>query len=470
MDADDNSMASRSAGAREKRQWPAVLVAVALTALLANCGAETPVLRPADAGPLPDGGPSSGDSEVGRPDAPFDMALPPADAEFDRRSDTPVDGGNRFPFPQDQRSPRCTYPSTADAANVRQAYSLWRSELVTSSGAGGHLRVRRPNSPGGEVDSTVSEGIAYGMMLALVMDDQPLFDELWSYSQLWLDANGLMHWYVNAAGTMPLGTGGATDSDEDMAWALVMAARKWGGAGALSSAYLDLAKAQIDRIWRHEIDHTRGDLLLPGDMWGSNIVFNPSYFAPNEYRVFGLVTGNVDGWNRVIDTGYAVLSRSLNQASGNATNGLVPAWCDVDGVPKPPSAGSATNYQYDSARTPFRIGQDYCYYGEARAKTYLASISSFFGAIGASNIVDGYELDGTPHPDPATPVGSPQSAVFVGGAAVGAMHDAKYRTLLDEGYANVARGSLLARSRYYNLSWTALTLAMMTGNLFDYPP
>jgi len=296
-----------------------------------------------------------------------------------------------------------------------------------------------------------------------------LFDELWKYSQLWLDANGLMHWYINAAGTATLGTGGATDSDEDMAWALVMAARKWGGSGTLSSPYLDLAKAQIGRIWQYEVDHAQGDLLLPGDTWGSNIVFNPSYFAPTEYRVFGQVTGKVDEWNRVIDTGYAVIAKSLNATSGNATNGLVPAWCDVNGVPKAPSAGSATNYQYDSARMPFRIGQDHCFYGDPRAASYLAAISGFFGTIGAANIVDGYDLDGKPHPDPATPAGSPQSAVFVGSAAVGAMFDAKYRALLDDGYARVATLQLLARSRYYNLSWTALTLAMMTGNLFDYP-
>jgi hypothetical protein len=381
-----------------------------------------------------------------------------------------VDGGNRFPFPQNWRAARCTYAAGVDPEHVRQAYSAWKNEVVTTSGAGGHLRVRRPNSPGGEVDSTVSEGIAYGMMLAVVMDDPMLFDELWKYSQLWLDANGLMHWYINAAGTATLGTGGATDSDEDMAWALVMAARKWGGSGTLASAYLDLAKAQIGRIWQYEVDHTQGDLLLAGDSWGGNIVFNPSYFAPNEYRVFGQVTGKVDEWNRVIDTGYAVIAKSLNPASGNATNGLVPAWCDVNGVPKPPSAGAATNYQYDSARMPIRIGQDYCYYGEPRAQAYLAAVSSFFGAIGAGNIVDGYDLDGTPHPDPATPAGSPQSAVFVGGAAMGAMHDAKYRGLLDDAYARVATGQLLARSRYYNLSWTALSLAMLTGNLFDYPP
>jgi hypothetical protein len=375
----------------------------------------------------------------------------------------------RFPFPQNQRLARCTYPSSANPEAARAAYVRWKRDVVTSDGAGGHLRVKRPNSPGGEVNSTVSEGVAYGMLIAVAMDDQPLFDSLWKYSQLWLNEHGFMNWYINAAGTMPLGTGGATDSDEDIAWALVMADRQWGGAGSVGTGYLELGRAQIERIWQWEVDHTREDMLMAGDTWGSQVIFNPSYFAPNQYRVFGQVTGKTAEWNGVIDTGYRILAASLNTASGNATNGLVPAWCDPNGAPKAPSNGGATNYQYDSARTPFRIGQDFCYSGEPRAAAYLAKVSSFFSGVGAGNIVDGYDLNGTPHPDPDSSAGGPQSAVFIGAAAVGAMHAATYASFIGDAYGRVATGELLARSLYYNLSWTTLTLLMLSGNLVEYP-
>jgi hypothetical protein len=198
-------------------------------------------------------------------------------------------------------------------------------------------------------------------------------------------------------------------------------------------------------------------------------VFNPSYFAPNEYRLFGEVTGDAAGWGRVIDAGYTILAKSLNAQSGNASNGLVPAWCDANGAPKVPFDGGPTNYQYDSARTPYRIGLDYCWYGEDRAKTYLAKISQFFAGIGASSIVDGYDLNGNEHPDADSDPNGPQSAVFVGSAAVGAMHDASFQSFVNDAYDLVATGELLARSRYYNLSWTGITLAMLTGNLAEYP-
>ena len=63
----------------------------------------------------------------------------------------------------------------------------------------------------------------------------------------------------------------------------------------------------------------------------------------------------------------------------------------------------------------------------------------------------------------------PGSAVFVGGASVGAMHDPRYRAFIDAGYARVRTGTLLARSRYYNHSWTVLSLLMLSGNFLDFP-
>src|SRR5262245_13474960 len=126
----------------------------------------------------------------------------------------------------------CMPPAGANPADAMAAYNKWRTDLVTSDGAGGFLRVRRPNSASAEVNSTVSEGIAYGMLLAVYAGDQPTFDKLWQYSQLWLDSNGLMDWYINAAGTQRLGTGAASDADEDMAFALVAANARWGGKGS----------------------------------------------------------------------------------------------------------------------------------------------------------------------------------------------------------------------------------------------
>jgi endo-1,4-beta-D-glucanase Y len=196
-------------------------------------------------------------------------------------------------------------------------------------------------------------------------------------------------------------------------------------------------------------------------------VFNPSYFAPNQYRLFGELTGNVQGWQRVIDRGYAIIEASLNDESGNRHNGLVPAWCDASGKPVEAFPGAMRNYQYDSARMPFRMAQDWACSRDPRARAYLRRVSDFFSGIGAAHLTDGYTLDGRPAPDPRSPNPNPGSAVFVGCAAVGAMHDPRYQELIDAAYARVRTGKLLTRSRYYNHCWTVLSLLMLTGNLLE---
>jgi endo-1,4-beta-D-glucanase Y len=362
-----------------------------------------------------------------------------------------------FPFPQAATSSHCSYPTTA-------AYEDWKTATITSDGASGYLRVKKPDS-GTVIGSTVSEGIGYGMLLAVYMGDQALFDSLWRYCSLYLDDQGLMHWEIGPTGQV-IGTGAASDGDEDIAWALVMASRQWGGKGSLDDSYLDLAKVLIDRIWTYEVDTTRNYMLKPGDQWGDVDITNPSYFSPAYYRVFGQLTGKTADWNKVIDSSYAIISASLNATSGNLDNGLVPAWCDSNGVPVVAYAGAPTHFQHDSTRTPFRVGQDWCWFAEPRAQAYLAKLAGFYAGLGVANIVDGYNLDGTARPERA--VGGLQAASFVGPAGVAFMSAPTWQTELDQAWTAVASQQLTAGTIYYQKSWTAQSLLMMAGDFVDF--
>ena len=377
---------------------------------------------------------------------------------------TPSTATSKFPFPQNRFSSNCHYPAFHNS-DVRAAYQWWKTDMVTADGAGGHLRVKRtPTDTGLDMGSTVSEGIGYGMLIAVYMDDQMLFDELWKYEQQWLSMYGLMDWYISADGSMRLGTGAASDADEDMAFALVMADRQWGGQGSLDKSYLDVAKDQIQKIWDHEIFQSK--LLTPGDSFSTPDpwkLVNISYFAPSYYRAFATVSGNT-GWNDVLSTVYDTIKNTLKDQNGNTNNGLVPAWSTSDGDPTNQGPTSATNYQYDSCRTPFRIGIDFCINGEARAKDYVAKTSQFFTGVGVAQIVDGYGLDGSPQAQHSTG----QSAAFIGPATVGAMSDPTFSTLLEQGYTAVATRNLLVGGEYYDGSWTVLSLLTLSGNFLDY--
>jgi endo-1,4-beta-D-glucanase Y len=391
--------------------------------------------------------------------------------------------GVKFPFPQNRESGRCSYPTAYRNEDVQAAYGQWKADTITASGAGGFRRVKRLASDVGlATESTVSEGIGYGMLIAVYMNDQSLFDDLWKYEQLHLGscppnqacpAMELMDWYISADGSTALGTGAATDADEDMAFALAMADRQWGGQGTLGKTYHQYAVDQITALWVLEV--YQSNLIRPGD-WGDNSTVNISYFAPAYYRVFKSVGGNLPmgdagswnpNWDATIDTAYATIANALNSANGNQNNGLVPAWCTTAGVPNPSAiipGGNATNYQYDSCRTPFRIALDWCWNGEPRAQAYVAKTSGFFSRIGARNIVDGYALDGTPQAAHQSQL----SAAFIGPAGVGAMSSPAYGSFVDDAYGAVASRMLLAGGTYYEDSWTAMSLLMMTANFLDY--
>lgn len=392
-------------------------------------------------------------------------------SDSEPRGPSPKTGTANFPFPQNREGVYCKLPGHYKNSDVVAAFEKWKAATVTAEGANGHLRVKRlATDPKLELGSTVSEGIAYGMMIAVYMNEQTMFDEFWKYSQLYLTERGLMHWYISADGQNVLGQGAASDADEDIAWALVMADRQWGGSGTLDQPYIDLAIDQINRIWDHEIlksADTPGRLLKVGDSWGDNWeTVNISYFAPSYYRTFAAVTGNAE-WLDAAQTSYDAMNNSLKPEYGNEANGLVPAWSTSEGTPNGGVWGSdpaPTHYQYDSCRTPFRIGLDYCFHGQPLAKDYTAKTSAFFSSVGVKAIVDGYDLDGTPRPE----FPGAQSAAFIGPAAVGAINDTQFSAFSGEAYDAVASLDLMTGGEYYELSWTVLSLLVLTGNFLDY--
>jgi hypothetical protein len=257
-----------------------------------------------------------------------------------------------------------------------------------------------------------------------------------------------------------------------MAFALLMADKQWGGKGKLAKNYVDIAKDTITSVWNSEIFDYK--YLKPWPTADSSTI-NISYFAPAYYRLFAKIdTKNTANWTNTVETMYTVLNASLNSTNGNADNGLVPAWCDSGGKPNggafgPTGGPSPTNYQYDSCRTPFRIGLDWCWNGEARAQAYVAKTSKFFSGITVAKMVDGYDLNGTPRPQYQTGASVQiQSSAFIGPAGVGAMSNATYQTFVNDAYAVLASRTALVGGTYYEDSWMVLSLLMMTANFFDY--
>ncbi|MGH9084316.1 MAG: glycosyl hydrolase family 8, partial [Acidimicrobiales bacterium] len=73
---------------------------------------------------------------------------------------------------------------------------------------------------------TVSEGQAYGMLVAVALRDRPTFDAVWRWTEVNLQRpDGLLSWRWEDGEVV--GEEPAADADLDAAWALALAADLW---------------------------------------------------------------------------------------------------------------------------------------------------------------------------------------------------------------------------------------------------
>lgn len=358
--------------------------------------------------------------------------------------DTLGSGCLNFPFPQNTTFPFGIMPNGSDHAVAHQSYLAWKNNYVTTDGACGFRRVVF-----NDMHTTYSEGIGYGMLLAVNAGDRELFDDLFGYYNNFLDHNGLMHWWIGS-NCQVIGITAATDADQDVAFALLQAHQQWCSEGAIN--YLLSAQTIIDRLYAYTVE-AGTYVLKPGDNWGGSHVTNPSYFAPAYYRAFREATGNA-GWDSVITKCYEILSNAAHH-----TTGLVPDWCQANGQP---ANGFAYYYYYDATRTPWRIALDYLWYGDQRAYDFSTKISDFARGIAAPNILEGYHLDGSP-------LNWSHINVFIGPFGAGAMAtDKTYQAFCDSMYnENVITVPGFIPGNYYNYSLRTLTLFLQTGNFLN---
>jgi endoglucanase len=259
-----------------------------------------------------------------------------------------------------------------------------------------------------------------------------------------------------------------------VAFALIQAGKQWG------ATYTQSAKDVLAQIRAKELDP--GTYApRPGNQFGNNAsdLTNPSYFAPAYYRVFATVdTSGTAAWNGAAAASYSY----LNKIAGS--NGLVPAWC-TNACSNRGGGGyaDADKYQYDSHRTPWRIGLDACWNGNADAKAYVTKTTNFFAskagpAAGFGSLADLYTADGSACAA-CTSKAKPNSMSMIGTMTVGAMAtgnaanqgliDRGWRFLLDGAYTAdpTFRTGPTAAYTYYNATVGLVTALTLSGNFVN---
>jgi endoglucanase len=229
------------------------------------------------------------------------------------------------------------------ATQGREASAGAAATAFAGDYVGGDGRVSRADQGG----DTVSEGQAYGMLIAAANGEAERFASIWDWTRENLrQPNGLLAWHWED-GHVVAGQS-AADADLDAAWALLIAARRF-GSGRYRADALALAHA----ILEHETVSLDGRSLLVAGDWATTFpaVVDPSYFVPAAVGALGRASGD-PRWKQLGETSREVVAQLTNRPTG-----LAPDWAVVesDGTARataaPKQEGEAV-FGYDAVRVP----------------------------------------------------------------------------------------------------------------------
>ena len=260
-----------------------------------------------------------------------------------------------------------------------------------------------------------SEGMSYGMMIAVQLDKKAEFDAIWNWSKTYMyhddpkhPGYGYFSWSVKRDGK-PNDEMPAPDGEEYFAMALYFAAGRWGNGIGIYNY-----KAQADQLltlMRHRKlitgqtvigPRTAGNLFEPEhkmvrftpdvDNWEHT---DPSYHLPAFYELWALWGPNQD---RSFWAEAATVSRDFFQRVTHPVTGLSPDYANFDATPwASPWNPRSANFQVDAWRTAMNWSMDWAWWAKDTTEQQLSDrIQAFFESQGISDYKSHFKLDGTP--------------------------------------------------------------------------
>jgi oligosaccharide reducing-end xylanase len=262
-----------------------------------------------------------------------------------------------------------------------------------------------------------SEGMSYGMMIAVQLDKKAEFDALWNWSKTYMyqsspthPSYGFFSWSMKVDGT-PNSESPAPDGEEYWAMALYFAGR-WGNGQGIYDY-----RAEADRL----LDHMKNRQIIDGktnrgaETGGPE--FHPEYkmvrFTPNLRRpdhtdpsyhlpAFYELWAR---WGPAVDRPFwaaaAKASRDYLQKATHPATGLAPNYANYDGTPVAGFGGQNGNFGPDAWRTAANWSVDWSWWAaDPRERELSDRIQAFFESKGIDGYgnrftLDGKQLDGT---------------------------------------------------------------------------
>lgn len=260
-----------------------------------------------------------------------------------------------------------------------------------------------------------SEGMSYGMMLAVQLNKKAEFDAIWNWAKTYMSHDSLAHpakgyfsWSVKTDGA-PNDEMPAPDGEEYFATALYFAANRWGNGDGIYNYKAEADRLLTDMRGRQIIvGKTVNGLRIVGNMFDDQSklvrfspVFeirnytDPSYHLPAFYELWARWGPEKDRrfWAQAADA-----SRDFFVKAVHPVTGLSSEYTKFDGSPWADSHNPiAIHFATDSWRTAMNWSFDWAWWAkDVRQRELSDRIQAFFESKGIKNYGYQFTLDGKP--------------------------------------------------------------------------
>lgn len=248
-----------------------------------------------------------------------------------------------------------------------------------------------------------TEGMSYGLMIAVQFDRKDIFDRLWRWGKKYMQhqegpLKGYFAWSCKTDGTRNA-QGPASDGELYYVTSLIFASNRWGnstGINYLAEAQniLDCSMQKIGMERVAPLINLEHQLItFTPDPFGGRFT-DPSYHVPAFYEVWArwAEDGRSEFWRACARKSREYLHKSIHPVTG-----LNPDYNNYDGTLLGSKRVIGDAFRFDSWRVPMNIALDYSWACADRKwqQEYGNKIQNFFYSQGIDIFVDQYNVDGT---------------------------------------------------------------------------
>jgi len=315
-----------------------------------------------------------------------------------------------------------------------------------------------------------SEGMSYGMMIAVQLDKKEEFDRLWKWVKTYMyqpdgPFQGYFAWHCTTDGVQ-LDANPASDGEEWFATALLFASARWDDGKGIFD-YQSQAQEILD-VMLHKEDTENSVATNMFDLELKQVVFvpmvgrvssftDPSYHLPAYYELWARwAERDNEFWVQTVH-----VSRDYFKKAAHPQTGLMPDYATFDGTPY--EMDGHQDFRFDAWRTLSNVAVDYAWFAVDPWQAEQSNrVLGFLASQGIDSYANQFTLDGTP-------LSSDHSTGLVSMAAVAALaaDPEKGKPFVQELWdAQIPSG----KWRYYDGMLYMLGMLHASGNFKIYTP